>query len=126
MTSRLKLQLGDITTMNVQADDSNLAAGVWRGVVTLLFQDGTAADINVLNIVAPAGSLVSSAVSGEDRAAMRPLASGCASPNLEVQFTSLPSGFQAVVGKPATVSVKLMPNGARTRPTTPSRPQTQP
>jgi uncharacterized protein (TIGR03437 family) len=95
-------------TMNVQSDDTNLPAGVLRGVVTLLFQDGTSTNVNVLNVVAAGASAGGSAVGETAWLALHPRASSCSSPNLEVQFISFQTGFQATLGKPATVSVKVV------------------
>jgi len=98
-------------TMNVQSDNTSLPAGVLRGVVTLLFQDGTSTNVNVLNVVAPTGGSAGGAAVGDAASLVFvPEAASCQSPNLQVQFVSLESGFQATLGKPATVSVKVVDN----------------
>ncbi len=90
-------------TLTVRSDNSKLATGIVRGVVTLLFQDGTSTNVNVLNVVAPPGS-----TPDIDGQRIHPLASGCSSPTLYVQFLSFKTGFQAALGKPSTVSVKVV------------------
>ena len=98
-------------TVNVQSDNTNLPAGVLRGVLTLLFQDGRSTNVNVLNVVTPAGASAGNSATGETAMlALHPLASGCQSPTLQVQFLSLRSGFQVALGKPSTVSVKVVDN----------------
>jgi len=98
-------------TLSVQSDDTKQVAGILRGVVTLLFQDGRSSTVNVLNVVAPTGSSSGASGSAEaDALGWVPDAAGCSSPNLQVQFISLQSGFQVALGKPATVSVKAVDN----------------
>jgi uncharacterized protein (TIGR03437 family) len=97
-------------TLNVQSDNTKQVAGVLRGVVTLLFQDGRSSTVNVLNVVAPSGSASGSARGEGGSPEFVPDAAGCSSPTLQVQFISLQSGFQVALGKPATVSVKVVDN----------------
>jgi uncharacterized protein (TIGR03437 family) len=94
-------------TLSVQSDNTRQVAGVLRGVVTLLFQDGRSSTVNVLNVVAPAGSTPGSSV--RDNSPL-PHAVACSSPTLQVQFISLQTGFQVALGKAATVSVKVVDN----------------
>jgi len=98
-------------TVTVQSDNTDLPAGVLRGVLTLLFQDGRSTNVNVLNVVAAGAASAGNSAMGETAMlAGDPLASSCQSPTLQVQFLSLRSGFQVALGKPSTVSVKVVDN----------------
>ena len=100
-------------SVTVQSDNSKLPPGILRGVVTLLFQDGTSTNVNVLNVVTPTSATPSSVVAPQSLhplVSLHPFASGCASPTLQVQFVSIQSGFQAPLSKPATVLVKVVDN----------------
>lgn len=85
----------------MQPDFSSLDSGVKRGVVTFIFQDGQTRTVDILSVVAPAGTSLN-AKPGERAAA------GCASSNLSVQFTSLRAGFAAVVGQPTPLEVRVV------------------
>jgi len=88
--------------VNVQSDNTALTAGVRRGVVTMLFDDGRSQNVSVLSVVTPQPTPDAKAQDGPMFAA------GCQSPNLRVQFVSLRDDFQVVVGQPATVQVKVV------------------
>ncbi len=87
--------------IDVQSDNKGLTAGIRRGVLTLLFEDGRSANVNVLNVVAP------QAVAGSKDALVEKWASSCQSPDLRVQFVSLRDSYQLVVGQPAAIEAKI-------------------
>jgi uncharacterized protein (TIGR03437 family) len=83
----------------VQSSLASLSPGVRRGVVTMLFADGSVQNVNVISLVA------SSPTGGE--MANTPMASSCGTPGLTVLPTSLRADFTATVGQATTVSVKV-------------------
>jgi uncharacterized protein (TIGR03437 family) len=90
------------TVMRVFPDFSSLSAGtVERGVITLLFGDGTARTVSVLNIVAPAGVSAAQLKGGISGAV------ACSSPNLRIQHRALRTGFTATTGQPTTIEVEV-------------------
>ncbi|MBL8229227.1 MAG: hypothetical protein JNL98_12145 [Bryobacterales bacterium] len=85
----------------VQPDFAGLEPGIRRGGLSLQFGD-VIQSVNVLSIVAPPGTQFDA-----KGLAGRALA-GCASKNIQIQFTSLRDGFEAAVGEPLTVEVKMV------------------
>jgi uncharacterized protein (TIGR03437 family) len=103
----------------VQANVSGLAAGVNRaGITVMTMNDGELHPVNVLLLVLPAGASLQAVLAAlrdspsEAEALVRSLtdgpvaASGCTASKLLLQFTSLFSRFNAVVGWPTTIRVE--------------------
>jgi uncharacterized protein (TIGR03437 family) len=90
-------------TVRVFPDFSKVNPGeIDRGVITLLFDDGTPRNISVLTLVAPPGT------SRPESAAATPFAAGaCASSNLQIQFRSLARDFVAAIGQATTIEVQM-------------------
>lgn len=83
----------------VQPDFTGITAGVKRGVLTLVFDDGSVRTVSILSIVpatAPAQSK-----NGERAAA------SCGSQVLRGEFLSLVEGATFTLGQPVTVEVKV-------------------
>jgi len=107
------------TTVRVFPDFSNLTAGSsQQGTITLQFSDGSPSQtINVLIVVAPAGSTAGPAEADEFevgsaargyRIEMTPeAASGCSGQAWNVQFRSLQPNFSAVLGQATTLDVQI-------------------
>jgi uncharacterized protein (TIGR03437 family) len=95
--------------MVVQPDFGSLSPGSHRGIITLLFDDGTSRSISVLSVVAPnsAGPLApnSRLRSNASDPAATP---SCSSTQLIPTFTSLQSGFSLPSQQPADVQVKVV------------------
>jgi uncharacterized protein (TIGR03437 family) len=78
------------TTLRVFPDFSTLQPGVYRGVITLQFSDGSARTVNVLLAVAPSAT--------------------CSPTNLQIQWQSPAQFFTAVLGQPTNVQVQVVDN----------------
>jgi uncharacterized protein (TIGR03437 family) len=88
-------------TLRVFPDFSRLQPGtINRGVVNLLFSDGTPRNVTVLTVVAP---------SQTPNSHLGPQASNCANPKLEITFRNPSSeqSFSATIGKPTTIEVQV-------------------
>jgi uncharacterized protein (TIGR03437 family) len=119
LPTNASLQPGVPTTVRVFPDFSNLTAGsIQQGTITLQFSDRSPSQtINVLIVVAPAGSTAAAAGADDagDGSAERgyriklgpAAASGCQSQAWSVQFRSLQANFSAVVGQATTVEVQI-------------------
>jgi uncharacterized protein (TIGR03437 family) len=84
--------------VTVQASSKGLAAGVRRGVVTLLFQDGAVQTVNVLYVVAGAGGGKPAGRSAE----------GCTPTRLLAVPTSLQSNFVVPAGWPSLLEARVV------------------
>jgi uncharacterized protein (TIGR03437 family) len=106
--------------VRVFPDFSNLTAGsIQQGTITLQFSDRSPSQtINVLIVVAPAGSTAAAAGADDagDGSAERgyriklgpaDAASGCAGQKWNIQFRSLQPNFTAVVGQATAVEVQI-------------------
>jgi uncharacterized protein (TIGR03437 family) len=90
------------TTLRVYPNFTSLQpAEIDRGVITLLFSDGTPRTVSVLIVVAPASSTTASLRLG-------PQTTGCSSNILEVQWRSPLQNFAAVLGQPTTLQVQVV------------------
>ncbi len=97
------------TQMTVLPDFSARNPGVDRGVITVLFADGSAQTVNVLSVVPPAGykpsaepQLIRAA------AALGPHASGCTPSKLVGQMTSpSPTSAASPLGQPLSMELHL-------------------
>ncbi len=85
----------------LQPDLTNLQPGVQRAVVTLLFADGTARTVSVLNIVEPAAS------GGSGQVAQ---ASGGCTTLLVYPTTFTDPTSTVTIGQPATLSARVVDN----------------
>ena len=83
----------------VQADFNGLEEGVRRGVINLLFQDGSTQDVKVLSVVSPAGAGTSK---GSANAA-----GGCTARGLRIAATNMAQTLTARVGQPVPVEVQV-------------------
>ncbi|HEY2012339.1 MAG TPA: hypothetical protein VGH38_02510 [Bryobacteraceae bacterium] len=101
------------THLLVQFNPAGLTPDVRRGVLTLLFGDGSVQTISVLSVVAPPASASPSAlaVTAKGQSAAT---STCGTPALQVQLTSLQRDFVAAVGQATTVAVKVVDECGRT------------
>ena len=84
----------------VQPDIGALPAGVRRGVLTLLFQDGLVRTVNLLLVVAPSR--------GGGIRSMRPAQAACAPAALLPLFTSLGTDFAVPAGWPVPLDVRVV------------------
>jgi uncharacterized protein (TIGR03437 family) len=119
LPTNASVQPGQPTTVRVFPDFSNLTAGsIQQGTITLQFSDRSPSQtINVLIVVAPAGSTAATADaydSGDGsaergyRIKLTPeAASGCQGQAWSVQFRSLQPNFSAVVGQATAVEVQV-------------------
>jgi uncharacterized protein (TIGR03437 family) len=91
-------------TLRVFPNLTNAKPGdIDHGGILLVFDDGSLGTVNVLTVVAPAGSSEELAHDG-----LRPRSGGsCASSNLEIQFRSLQANFTAIFGQGTTVEVQV-------------------
>ena len=87
-------------SITVQVDNTGLGAGVRRGVLTLLFDQGRAVTVQVLNV-----STVAAATAAKN--GIYP-AAACQTPDLLVEWTSLRDEFVAAVGQPVALRVKVV------------------
>ncbi len=87
----------------VQADLRGLEPGIRRGAVTLLFEDGSSRTVNILTVVAPAGT---AALLADEEGGGAPQRS-CAG-RLLVHFRSPGEGFVASLGQPLGLEVKVV------------------
>ena len=85
----------------VQPDFARLAPGIRRGVITLVFNDGTIRTVSALSIVAPAGA------NPESKDGNRQAAS-CATPRLNVAFTQINEGSAAKSGQPFSIEARVV------------------
>jgi uncharacterized protein (TIGR03437 family) len=86
----------------VQPSFSNLASGAYRSAVTLLFDDGNVVVVNILAVIAPAGSALDRSP-GE-----HPRVTGCTATKLLGEFTEFGFGATTPVGYPAAVVAKVL------------------
>ena len=118
LPTNASIQPNQPTTVRVFPDFSQLTAGsIQRGTITLQFADGSPSQaINVLMVVAPAGSTAAAMDDSGDRAAAErgyriqmgaDAASGCAAQALQVQYRSLQPNFAAVVGQATAIDVQV-------------------
>ncbi len=120
LPTNASIQPNQPTTVRVFPDFSNLTAGsIQQGRVTLQFSDGSPSQtINVLIVVAPAGSTASAVGaddSSDDEAAKRGYrivmgpdgASACAGQALQMQYRSPQPNFTAVVGQATAIDVQV-------------------
>jgi len=96
---------GAPATIQIQPLVDGLAAGVYRGTLTLSFSDGNSRTVNVVFIVTAAGA-GSSAASGSVGSSAARDAAACPS-QLSVVFTQLSAGSSVSVGFPGQVNVKV-------------------
>ena len=90
----------------VQPQTYGLAAGVYRGSLTLSFSDGSSRNIAVVLVMLPANSTL-------PMAETRPAASAACTPTTLVPvFTLLQDGFSIPAGFPAQVAVSVIDNCA--------------
>lgn len=92
------------TRVIVQPDVSGLAAGVYRGVLTLLFSDGSVRTVSLLFVVTASGS-GPSLKGGEET---RRDAGGCVPTRLLPIFTSLGVDFNVPLGWPASLEMRVV------------------
>jgi len=81
----------------VQPDISGLTAGVRRGTLTLLFDDGSVRPVNLILVV-----------TGSGPNALRPSADGCAPTRLIPAFQSLAEGFTVAAAWPYPIEVRVL------------------
>jgi uncharacterized protein (TIGR03437 family) len=82
----------------VQPVIAGLAAGVYRGAITLVFSDGAVRNISILLVIAPAGT---------KPAGVRQ-ATGCTPARLLPLLTSLGTGFSVPASFPASITVRVV------------------
>jgi uncharacterized protein (TIGR03437 family) len=86
----------------IQPQTASLAAGVYRGTLTLSFSDGNTRTVAIVLVLVPVGSVISAA---RKRVAA---ATGCIPKVLVPVFTQLSSGFSVPAGFPGQVTVKVV------------------
>jgi uncharacterized protein (TIGR03437 family) len=91
------------TRVVVQPDVSGLPAGVYRGVLTLLFSDGSVRTVSLLFVVTAAGT----GPAVKDGPAHRD-AGGCVPARLLPLFTSLGVDFNVPLGWPASLEMRVV------------------
>jgi len=92
----------------IQPQTSGLAAGVYRGSLTLSFSDGGIRNIALVLVLVPAGSAVP-----PPRALSTVLAAGCTPTTLAPVFTLLQDGFSIPAGFPGQVAVRVIDDCAQ-------------
>jgi uncharacterized protein (TIGR03437 family) len=92
----------------IQPQTSGLAAGVYRGSLTLSFSDGGIRNIALVLVLVPAGSSVP-----PPRALRTVLAAGCSPTTLAPVFTLLQDGFSVPAGFPGQVAVRVIDDCAQ-------------
>ncbi len=97
------------TRMTVQPDLSQRTPGVDRGVITILFNDGSSQTVSLLSVVPPAGYTPSSAPEQIRAAgALEPHASGCTPTQLVAQISNPSTNTSQVpLGQPVSVELHL-------------------
>jgi uncharacterized protein (TIGR03437 family) len=70
--------------ITVQPDLSKRSPGIDRGVITLLFDDGSVQTVNILSVVPPPGTVLAA----EGLRSGEPLAGGCSPSKLAIQVTN--------------------------------------
>ena len=99
------VQLNTPSQITVVPDFTNRTAGVDKGVITVLFADGTTQTVSVLSVVPPSGTGSSSGVGESARA------SGCSVNSLVVQPTTLTDPSSAVaLSQGANLEVRVADN----------------
>ena len=91
----------------VQPDFSSTQSGIWRGVLTLGFTDGSIATVAVLGVLAPAGTIPAAAGEFAESIAS-PRAAGCTPSSLVLQPTSLGNQFTVSLLQPASLQVRIV------------------
>jgi uncharacterized protein (TIGR03437 family) len=86
----------------IQPRIDGLAAGIYRGTLTLSFSDGNTRSIAILLVLVPAGSRGSSSTS------LLQAQAGCTPTTLAPVFTLQSEGFQVPAGFPNAVAVKVI------------------
>ncbi len=94
-------------TLSVSVDPSGLATGVYQGLVNVSFADGTSRSVNVLLVVAPAGAGAASATEAPAGAAPE-LSAACTPARLAIVHTGVASNFNAPVGWPVPLLVRVV------------------
>ncbi|MFN0104513.1 MAG: BACON domain-containing protein, partial [Bryobacteraceae bacterium] len=89
---------GEPRRIVVQPDFSGIEPGVKRGVLTLVFEDGTSRIVNILSII-PAASTAKDATRQ---------AASCPSDVLRTEFLSLRNDASVAIGQPVAISVKVV------------------
>jgi uncharacterized protein (TIGR03437 family) len=82
----------------IQSNFSGLSAGIRRGAITLIFDDGTIRTVSILSVVAPAAAPTAKA--GERQAG------SCGSPRLNLTFTQIGDGATARTGQPFPIELR--------------------
>jgi uncharacterized protein (TIGR03437 family) len=91
---------GQPVDVEVRVDTAGLARGIRRGVLTLLFQDGSIANVNIILVLI--GGASGSTVSG------RRFAEGCTPSMLLPVISSLGTNFTVPAGWPSTVEARIV------------------
>jgi uncharacterized protein (TIGR03437 family) len=94
------LQPGRPSTVQVQVTNAGLAAGVRRGVLTLLFQDGAVRAVNVLSVLVGSGAAQAGAARAADTV--------CTPTRLLPLISSLGSNFQVAASWPTPLEVRVV------------------
>jgi len=94
---------GQPLSLVMQPNLGGLTSGIQRGLLSLLFSDGTIGTASILTVVPP--STTAGAVGG-----LHSDASGCSPANLLVQPTSLTSQFNLPLLQPTSVQVRVVDN----------------
>lgn len=97
--SRASVTPGEPRRVIVQPDFTGVAPGIRRGVLTLVFDDGSVRTVNILSIIPATAPL-----SDKDRYRQ---AASCNSSVLQSEFQSLPEGSAIAVGQPVSIEVKV-------------------
>ncbi len=93
--------------ITVQPDLSRRTAGIDRGVITLLFDDGSVQTVNLLSVVPPPGTVLNP----EGSRSGEPLASGCSPSSLAIQVTNPPlSSPRAQINQPLSLEAQVADN----------------
>ena len=90
--------------LQVQVNNAGLTPGIRRGVLTLLFQDGSVANVNILSVLIPSGANLSS---NSEKLQQR-LADGCTPTRLLPVVASLGSNFTVPAGWPSTIEARVV------------------
>jgi uncharacterized protein (TIGR03437 family) len=96
---------GQPVNLVMQPNFAGLAAGTQRGLLSLLFSDGSIGTVSILAVVPPAATPASS---GDERSHRDTSSAGCTPTSLLVQPTSLSNQFNLPLLQPASVQVRVV------------------
>ncbi len=101
---------GKPTQIVLQPDFGSLTAGVYRGALTLIFNDGEIRSVGILTVIAPAGTtpITPAFDSDKEPARSQPREAGCTPSQLYPIFTQLGTGSSVPAGWPVAMIAEVV------------------